>query len=97
MHNNHCHRATAHVQLNILLSLLSLTHTEFITFHTLKLVRVTCLLVSVNKLQPVTAVTVNLLSVRRPTLTKVNNLVQKGVEFNEMATLVINCIEQKPS
>ena len=58
---------------------------------------VTCLLVSVNKLQPVTAVTVNLHSVRRPTLTKVNNLVQKGVEFNELATLVTNSMEQRPS
>ena len=58
---------------------------------------VTCLLVSVSKLQPVVAVTVNLHSLHRRTFTKVNSLVQKGVEFNEVDTLPINSMEQRPS
>ena len=61
------------------------------------LVHVTCLLASPSKLQPVRALTVNLHYLHRRTLTKVNNILQKGVEFNEMDTLVSNSTEQRPS
>ena len=65
--------------------------------YTKLLVHVTCLLVSVSELQPVRAVTVHLQSLHRRTLTKVNNLVQEGIEFNEVATLVIISMKQRPS
>jgi hypothetical protein len=54
-------------------------YSNYYVSHPKFLVHVTCLLISVSKLQPVTAVTVNLHSLHRRALTIANKLVQKGV------------------